>query len=272
MSAGAEHARIRRILVALDASAASLAALDSAARLAAMLEAELLGIFVEDVNLLRLAALPFAREHSQAAGLVRRLEAADMERALRAQAREARAAIEQAAAQVSVRYSFRVTRGQVSELLCAAAEEADLVALGWAGATTTAVTAGVLRPILLLPSGGELRSPVAVIYDGSPAAARALELAAHINREPGEAITVLLTEAQGEEGLRLREEATARLESLDVTGPVLALVSLDPAGVAETLRRGPVGTLLLPAASPLADCRSLPALRDAMRCAVLLVR
>ena len=51
-----------RILVALDASPRSLAALSTAGALAAELDAELSGLFVEDINLQRLLALPFARE------------------------------------------------------------------------------------------------------------------------------------------------------------------------------------------------------------------
>jgi hypothetical protein len=51
---------IHRILVALDASVRSLAALEAAAELAAEWHAELLGLFVEDVELLRLAATPAA--------------------------------------------------------------------------------------------------------------------------------------------------------------------------------------------------------------------
>ena len=53
---------IKRILVALDASAANRTALQTAALLASELQAELQALFVEDINLLRLAELPFARE------------------------------------------------------------------------------------------------------------------------------------------------------------------------------------------------------------------
>ncbi|MGD9028912.1 MAG: universal stress protein, partial [Anaerolineae bacterium] len=57
-----EELTIRRILIALDASSHSIAALRAAARLASSLEAELHGLFVEDINLLRAAGLPMARE------------------------------------------------------------------------------------------------------------------------------------------------------------------------------------------------------------------
>ena len=53
---------IRRILIALDASTHSLAALHAAAEMAANMQAELIGLFVEDENLLHLAGLPFAQE------------------------------------------------------------------------------------------------------------------------------------------------------------------------------------------------------------------
>ena len=55
---------IRRSLVAVEPSAQGQAALDAAARMAARLQAELVGLYVEDVELLRLAQFPFAREFS----------------------------------------------------------------------------------------------------------------------------------------------------------------------------------------------------------------
>ena len=73
----------RRILVALDASQHSLAALEAASELAEALKAELVGIFVEDVNLLNLAGLPFVREVGYPSGAARPLDSPSMERALR---------------------------------------------------------------------------------------------------------------------------------------------------------------------------------------------
>ena len=65
---------IRRILVALDASRHSLAALEAAAELAARLKAELVGLFVEDIDLLRLAGLPFAREIRYPSAIIQQLD------------------------------------------------------------------------------------------------------------------------------------------------------------------------------------------------------
>jgi nucleotide-binding universal stress UspA family protein len=122
-------APIRRILVALDATRASAAALEAAVSLAEHLEAELLGLFVEDVNLLRLAALPFAHEVGFPSARARRLESDDMERTLRAQATLAQQALVTAVHQRRVPWSFRVVRGQVVTELLAASQQADLIAI-----------------------------------------------------------------------------------------------------------------------------------------------
>ena len=60
-SSGAEFG-IRRIMVALDGSAHASGAPEAAAALAARLHAELEGVFVQDIDLARLAALPIGRE------------------------------------------------------------------------------------------------------------------------------------------------------------------------------------------------------------------
>ena len=56
-----EIAAFRRVVVALDASQASRRVLGAAAAVAAREGAELIGLFVEDTNLLHMGALPFTR-------------------------------------------------------------------------------------------------------------------------------------------------------------------------------------------------------------------
>src|SRR5262245_55288088 len=168
-----EHEReptIQRILVALDASQHSLAALEAASELAEALRAELVGIFVEDVNLLHLAGLPFVREIEYPSGTARPLDGSSMERALRIQADQVRQILIGVAARHRIRWSFRVVRGQVANELLSAAQEADLLALGRAslastrrvrlGTTARVVVAQAPRPILLLQRGHAICQPV----------------------------------------------------------------------------------------------------------------
>lgn len=100
---------IRRIVVGLDPR--HRAEFDSAARFAAQLQAELLGLFVEDEDLLRFAGLPFAREIGFPSGLSRGIDRSSVERFFRLKAEALKRQCAQASLTRSVNWSFRVSRG-----------------------------------------------------------------------------------------------------------------------------------------------------------------
>lgn len=119
--------KIRRVIVGLDPAAQSRALLDVAVDLASQMQAEILGLFVENQDLLHFAGLPFARELGLESATRRALDVESMERTLRALAKEARQALESVAGPTRVQWSFRVVRGAPAAELLAAAEEFDLV-------------------------------------------------------------------------------------------------------------------------------------------------
>jgi nucleotide-binding universal stress UspA family protein len=80
---------IQRILVALDMSADSHAALEAATRLASMLKAEIVGLFVEDQDLLHMAKMPYAQEIRSPVAAKRKVETAGMEQQLRSHGQSA---------------------------------------------------------------------------------------------------------------------------------------------------------------------------------------
>ncbi|HET6921607.1 MAG TPA: universal stress protein, partial [Anaeromyxobacteraceae bacterium] len=179
---------LKRILVALDASRASLDALSAAAALAERLGAELGGLFVEDEDLLRLAGHPFARQVRLPSGDWGPLERGSIEADLRAMASRAREALALAAAGRRLAWSFRVARGRVSLEVIAAAGEADLLVLGLSGhrltggpgETARAAAARAPTPVLLLTRGSKVGRPILAACDGSAAGDRALELGARL--------------------------------------------------------------------------------------------
>jgi nucleotide-binding universal stress UspA family protein len=273
---------IRRILVALDASRHSLAALEAACELASALKAELVGIFVEDVNLLHLAGLPFARELRYLSGADRPLDSLSMERELRIQAEQARQTLAGIAAQRQVQWSFRVVRGQVASELLTAAQEADLLALGrasWAstrrvrlGTTARMVVAQAPHLVLLLQHGHTLCQPVQLVYDGSPAARRAVAVAARLAALIGSHLTVMLVTDTQDSSQPLQEEVDARLQSQQVKGQYRQLVKPSAEELAQALHMAGGGTLIISADNPLLKGEGLPTLLDAMDCSVVLVR
>jgi len=275
------RAPIRRILVALDASGASLAALEAAARLAATLEADLLGLFVEDIDLLRFAELPFAREVGLTFAQVRRMESADMERALRAQAARARQALERVASRTSVQCTFRVVRGRVTEELLGAATDVDIVAIGFTshaiprarpGTTATALATGAGRTILILPSETAIRPPVMAVYDGSPAARHALTLAVRLAQAEPWPLLLWIAGPNAPRRRALQQEVEQSLEGAGLTATVRDWEDHDLSLLLREVRRHRGGTLVLPADMAHGERERLTQVLEQAGGAVLLVR
>jgi hypothetical protein len=123
MARKAEEVKIRRVVVGLDPLARRRAALEAAAELAARVQAELVGLFVEDLDLFHLAGLPFAREVGFPSAARRALDMAVLERSLRAAAREWQRVCERALEGAQVAWSFRTARGSLAGALLEAAGE-----------------------------------------------------------------------------------------------------------------------------------------------------
>jgi nucleotide-binding universal stress UspA family protein len=191
---------IRRIVVALDASRSSLAALEAAADLAAAVDAELAGLFVEDENLVRLAGLPLAREFDRISERPRSMDTGELRRHMARQARQARRALSQQAETRRVTWSFRTVRGHVTHEVRAAASEADLLVLGSRGRSPGSTIGSTARellremPTLLLvaPPAGPRCGSVDVLFDGTEKGERALALASDLALSRDRPLRVLI--------------------------------------------------------------------------------
>jgi len=189
-----------RIIVALDASPQSLAALRAAARMAAAMQVELYGLFIEDDRLLRLCNSPFSREVGRFTAGIRPLESVAVEREMRVMAARLRQILARVADEAAVRWHFQVRRGGVEKELLREATDALMLSVGRAGGLahrglgTTANTLihESMRPLLLLGEREELRDPLTVVYNGSPSAERALALAARLAARSTEPLNVIV--------------------------------------------------------------------------------
>ena len=127
----------KQILVALDTSSQSLAALEAAVEIAHQRGAELLGVFVEDVTLLRMAGASVMREIGASAAEARDLKQRDLESIFRSLAAHAKQALEMAADRRRIPWSFQVVRGRVVETLETLIQHAEVTALGSLGSQWT---------------------------------------------------------------------------------------------------------------------------------------
>ena len=268
----------RRILVALEAGESAPALLEAAANLAAGLHAELVGLFVEDSELLDAADLPVTRSIPSHAQAQMPLDARLMRRALRIWETKAGDALASAAERWRVKWSFRVVRGTMEEQILAEARSDDLLALGTPGkavrrarlaAASRAVAERAPCSVLLIQAAGGANRPVAVIYDGSE---RALVTGERLARIYGRPLVVL---AVGDS-----EAATAGLVRQAVLwcdrhrgGARVRGHTLDSAAeICEALKSQYPSMLVLDPLGELVRRFELESLLDEITCSVLILR
>jgi nucleotide-binding universal stress UspA family protein len=272
---------IHRILVALDSSPASLTVLEQAVELASGFKAELVGLFVEDINLVRLAELSFTQEVGLFSGTSRRLEIHYVERQFRSQANRVRQAMASLAGKAGITWSFRVVRGVIATELLNAALETDLIVLGRVGAsarrrrlgsTTRAILFQTPQLTLIIHPGSRLQLPFLIFYDGSVTAQKALLAAAQLSRTQEDHLIVLVLADTQEETQQLQQEVDTTLKAYNLTARYLRGNKVDTQNLLRIIQLEQCGMLVLPSNGVRLDSDTILALLDQIECPVLLVR
>jgi nucleotide-binding universal stress UspA family protein len=230
----------------VDVSKDSLTALEAAFDLAAAVGGEVSGLFIEDARLLAAVSLPFAREVGWLSGTRQPIGHLEIERRFQAVEDTARGALAEAGKRVKVRFSFRVTRGDVPAEILTAATDADIVVLGKAGwskgavrkpgSTCLAILSRSHVPVLIVEHGTTLAPPILAVNDGTSAGSRAVEFAHDLSRSLGWGIAVFSVHGMS-------------------TGD----------DVLNSIRQEKPRLIVLPSSLPLGECASQ------LRCAVLVV-
>ena len=274
-----EKDNIERILVALDGSPLSMAALRAASELAAAMQAELCGLYVEDVNLLRIAELPCATVVEVPTARIRGLTPQGIRRQMRLQAERAERAIENAARLTQVHWSFRVLQGEINDQLMRACKQSDMVILGrtgWSGSRKLGSTARSMleRPLhrTMVMDAGVLQQPsVLAAYDGSSAGRRALDMAVQMVQEKKGYLRVGIVARDAAHARGLQQKVLSTLRDLGQEARLHWLLGGDAHELAQLVADERC-FLVLPAELYLLRMKAVPDLMDEMECPLLLVR
>ncbi len=197
----------RRLAVILGGGDADTRALRILASVLTEFSPEVAGLFLEDVDLFRLAELPFSYQISRLTSRVQPLSAIELEREVRVQAVRAERALRVTAEQAGLKWSFRRMRGRLRmaleaspdvNLLLVSATRRSIVSSGEAGALGHALRA----------SEGEPTRPIVAVFDGSDSATVALESAIRLSRSTHRRLEVILVAADDAVAAKLRDRAT----------------------------------------------------------------
>ena len=221
---------------------------------------EIRGLFLQDTDVLALAELPVAREYCQLTHAERRLEPADLQRQLRIQARAAEQSLARIAGHSGFHWSFSTVRGSLASLLAECMGEMDLLLLG---------AARSMRPLVIRQVSPWLAPrPVAVTFDGSGAARRALAIARRIASAGRQPLAILLIAAEPDTLQALRTQAAL------LAGPAAAdyreLVHAEPGALLAAAHAARASTLVIGLGEELPPT-AIELLRSRMRCPAVLV-
>ncbi len=264
-----------KILVALDTASECLATLEMAARVATQTEAELVALFIEDSDLIRLAGLPFARELNRSSGTERRLEPPHMARALRAQQQRVNQVLVQIKQRLAVQTSLRVVQGHYMSEAVAAARDVDILVLArMAGTVVSRNLVLETRHTSLAPTppAHKASKPVCVLYDGTASGRRSLLAASRLCVHLEQPMLVLIPAVRKSSFASRKQKA----ETLIPAGVTYRTARVPPSGLSSlvtTVNQAHASVFIVPRGGPRADQNgaAFPNVAEALDCCLMLV-
>ncbi len=275
-----EKPLFEHILVALDASPHSMAALEAAARLAHSIEANIEGLFIEDINWFRLGPHSFSKEVSEITGNIRPLDQGSIERQVRALSKRMERALRRVSELASINYEFRTERGGVESELLSASEGADLITLGRIGQSMTrgpklgrtakALLEKTTKPILLLQKGLKLGDSIICIYDRSEQGKAALQVAKKLTQQIETKLQVVAFKNSDEDARTVIKQVKKELGDLRLPTRVFAVEAPEAFHLARLVTSKNGGLLIASRSQPLFKGQALERILANIKCPILL--
>lgn len=241
----------KRILVTLDQSGYGMSVLRVAAGMAVALQGELFGLLVEDINLIRLAELPFSREINLFAEGGYHLSLDSLEKQLRFQAERLRHRLASIAGQQNIPWSFRLARGRLAMEIMAVMREVDVLIMGqMQGVFSQSLrSSSILSKRRRLPADDSLssafRQPVMVFFNGSLSSGRVLKAVSLLVRKKGEQVVVILPAVDPDKLSELEQQVVSWQHQTDFQVRFMSLMNNDISALLKLGKGCHVGALIL---------------------------
>lgn len=257
-----------RVIVALNACRRDLGGLELAAHLAASRGWDLEAWFVEEVNLLNVADLPFTKEITRTSAVERDFDSLRIERAQRSCLTRIRQAIDRLNKSSSVRADLRILRGHLARTLAICDDDIALLILSCRGERPSARTLEVMRrDSAHRPMKADTPiAPICVVIDGSEGSWRAMQAALEIASSQAAPLTIVFPV----DHQTLAEDVRQRVVQSGCASDLrfrMSPVEFDPPTLLRSLRQSGCRLLVLKRR----DGALLELVADAAECPVVLV-
>jgi nucleotide-binding universal stress UspA family protein len=271
----------REILVAVDTSAHSEAALEAAVTLAKITEAHLNGLFVEEEHWNRVGQLPSVSTINALTGQSETVEKERLQRRVEQLAKRLERQLESISRRNEIRHTWNAVRGRVAEEILKAAKDADLITIGRRGrsfiqksklgSTTREIIRKADKPVLILKEGLRLGHTITVVYNGTPQSQNGLRMALNIARENEGELSVLVTDGSKSEGAGRDKSVEKMVENSPVPVTIHLLRQTSVGRFLNIINYEQSGLLIIPKNQSFLQGKALEITIEHIQCAVLLV-
>lgn len=272
---------IKRILIAIDASPSSLAALETAADLAEKLRVELHGLYIKDDNLLRLAQLPFAREFRFSQAESQKIDAKQMAEQVHLQATLAYRHFDELATERKLEHSFHIGQGSIANELENAVQKTDLLVLGRISRSllqtsrlgSTAKTAVSVAPqsLLITQTNADFSQPILLIHDGSKSSDTALAVALLIGGENGR-YNILINTKDDQQAKAIKQQLDQYFKANKISGSYRRLHQINLEEISHILQMTHSGILIMNYQNKQLSLSLIQRLLETVECPVLIIK
>lgn len=260
-SNGSKSIIFRKILVAVDTSSHSRAALQAAAVLAQKMEGSIHGIFVQDEIWQKISRLPAKTTISELTGARVNLEEQDIQQQINMLKKRLQRELQTISRQNKISYTWQTVQGRVEKEILKAARDADLVTIGRRGcsfpqkkklgSSAKAIIQTTEKPLLILKKGLQLGESVSAIYDGSDESRRSVQLAISLAVKNESSVTVLRINDTRDIEQPDDEELEKMIASSPVPVEVQQLNITNIWSLTHSINRRRAGLLIIPKNQPL---------------------
>ncbi len=268
---------IRKILVAVDTSTQSNAALEAAAAFAKVMKANIHGLYVQEEHWEQIGRLPSATMINELTGETRLLEEGTLDKQVQVLAKRLQRKLKTISRKQELSHTWRSVKGRVIEEILKAGKEVDLITIGRRshsvlqrkrlGSTAKAIIDRSEKPVLVLTDGLSLNRSVTVVYDASEESKKGLQLALSIAKKNRSNLFILVLNNRGDE----EKEVEQMVDKARIPVHVLPLNNATLGNFIHLVKSQRPGLLVIPKKQPLLKDESLEIALEYFKCPVLLM-
>lgn len=272
---------VREILVAVDSSAHSRAALRAAATLAKVTKANIRGLFVHEKHWSQISKLPSVVSINELTGKAQVLEKNALKQQVDLLKRRLRQELKYISEKNQLTHSWETVRGQVAEEILEAAKKADLITIGRRGrsfplqkrlgSTAKAIIRQADKPILILKKGLNLDNPITAVFDGSSESQKGLNLALSLAQRNNSKLAILVLNETQQDKIQRNRTLEKLVDNASIPVSVTILQRPDMHRFLNEINYQHAGLLVIPKNQSFLQYDSLETTLGYLNCPVLMI-